>query len=233
MLLLFTTGELYGQYIVIDAIEIGGTSQSGSSNLPSASSFISSTRNPALFKTSIISEIEHPNAFRNEGFRIDFIFRLNKDQRHQFIAGFERASIESDLFLVTGSIQDTISVSTNYTARNEYFFLKSGYQFTYRPEKRLSLIVGGQINFGIPVSSKTEEEIFYREFNNEKLSFFGNQSASAGLTFPIGLRLKLYRNVSISLLSRTSFQYYRVDGTPVIATLNGVNLGLHFKLRDQ
>lgn len=234
--LLFTLGAYpisKAQVIAIDAIEIGSASQSGSSgNLPSVSSFISNTRNPALFRTSIASEIDHPNVFRKEGFQIDFIFSLNDDKRHQFIAGIERNSIESDLFLVNGSIQDTLSVSANYSVRNEYFFLKSGYQFTLRPDKKLSLIAGGQINFGIPVSSRTEEVIFYRELENEEFSFFGKQSATAGLSIPIGIRLKLFRNVSMSLLVKQTFQYYRIDGSPVIASLIGTNLGFYFKLRD-
>ncbi len=220
------------QFISIEAIEIGSTSQSGTSKLPAATTFISNTRNPALFRTSINSEIIHPDIHRKEGFRIDFIFRLKNDLRHQFVAGFERTIVESDLFSVDGTIQDTLSVAANYRTRNEFFLLKSGYQLTLRPEKRLSLIAGGQLNVGIPVSARTEEVVFYREFGSEELRFFGKQSASAGISIPFSVRLKVVRNISISLLITQSFQYYRIDGTPVFASMQGTNLGFHFRLRD-
>ncbi len=222
-----------GQNITLEAIEIGSVSQSGSGNLPSVDSFLLNTRSPALFRTSIISEVGQPNVFNKTGLRIDFIFSLERDNRHQFKAGIERAAIESDLYLVSGSIQDTLSVSANYKTRNEYFFLKSGYQFVHRPGKRFTLIAGGQLNFGIPVSSRTEELItINKEIGEEEYRFFGKQSASAGISIPVGIRFKLFRNVSMSMLIRQSFQYYRLDGTPLFTSMRGTNVGFHFKLRD-
>lgn len=235
ILFLFFLGisfQSHAQFISITAIEIGSTSQAGESKLPDVSSFISDTRNPSLFRTSINSELKRSGTYTKEGFRIDFIFKLKKNPSHQFVAGIETVDLTSDLFSVSGSIQDTLFVSSSYKTRNEYFFLKTGYNYVFRPEKRFSIITGGILNFGIPISSRTEELITFDEFGTDQFIFFGKQSASAGLAIPIGIRFKLFRNVSLSLLVKQSFQYYRMDGTPVLTSMIGTNLGLHFKLRD-
>ncbi len=206
--------------------------QTGESSLPSSSSFLNSTRNPALFRTTISNELSRDNSITRTGFRIDFLFKSTQNPKHQFVGGIETSSISYELYSLNGFFQDTLSATTRYESRNEYFFLKAGYNYVHTPDKKFTFLVGGILNFGIPVSAKTDEVILINEFGERTFDFFGKQAPSLGLTIPIGIRLKVLRNISFSLVSRQSFQYHRVDGTPLYSRFQGVNLGFHFRIRE-
>lgn len=224
--------QSYAQNIVIEAIEIGVVGQTGESNLPSSSSFLGSTKNPSLFRTTIASELSRDNSISKTGFRIDFFFKSTQNPKHQFLGGIETSSISYDLYSLNGFFQDTLTATTRYESRNEYFFLKAGYNYVHTPDKRFTFMLGGVLNFGIPVSAKTDEVILVNGQGERSFDFFGKQAPSLGLTVPIGIRLKVLRNISFSLVSRQSLQYHRVDGTPLYSRFQGVNLGFHFKIRE-
>ncbi len=92
-LLLFASGEVFAQRIVIDAIEISSSPLTGESKLSSYSGFLANTQNPALFRTQNSSELSRTNKTIKTGFEIDFIFRLKSKPTHQFITGFEASSL--------------------------------------------------------------------------------------------------------------------------------------------
>lgn len=223
------------QHISIDAIEIGFSPLKGESGLSSYSGFISNTRNPALFRTQNSSERSRKNETIKTGIEINFIFRNPKNYNHQFIAGFEASAFETDLYEISGTIEDSVSVKTFLTSKTEFFFLKGGYNYVRTPEKRFTLLAGGSANFGIPISAKTEEVITLSSdaFNTTRYSFFARQSPSIGLIFSLGFRLKVVNNVSFSLTTNPGFQYQKIDGNPVLTTFTGGNFNIHFKLRDR
>ena len=234
-LLSFSPVFVTAQHISIDAIEIGFSPLMGESVLSSYSGFISNTRNPALFRTQNSAERSRKNETIKTGFQINFIFRNQKKNTHQFVAGFEASAFETDLYEISGIIEDTISVNTFLTSKNEFFFLKGGYNYVRTPKRRFTLMAGGSANFGIPVSAKTEEVITLCSdmFNTTRYSFFGRQSPSVGLIFSLGFRLKVVNNFSFSLTTNPGFQYQKIDGNPLLTTFTGGNFNLHFKLRDR
>lgn len=234
-ILLFVDGELFAQHIVIDAIEVSTPTRVGKSKLPAYSSFIENTKNPVLFRTQRVAELSRTNRTTRNGFAIDFIFRLKSNPKHQFTGGFESTTFNSDLYELSGTFQDSLSVSTNLSSKMEFFFLKTGYNYVRTPEKRFTFMAGAILNFGIPVSAKTTEEIATSDFflDNQEFSFFAKQFASFGLNIPVGVRLKVIKNMSLSFIINPGFQYQRVDGNPVLTSFQGANFSFHFKLKER
>lgn len=234
-LLFFVSGEVVAQIIVIDAIELSIPTRTGDSKLPAFSNFIGNTKNPALFRTQNITELSRTNKTTKEGFEIAFIFRLTNNPKHQFIGGFEAASFNSDLYELTGIFQDSLSASTSLSTKNEFFFLKTGYNYVRTPEKRFTIMGGVLLNVGIPVSAKTTEVISINDdfFVEQEYSFFAKQSATFGLNIPLGIRFKVINNISFSFITSPGFQYQRIDGSPVLTTFQGANFSFHFKLREK
>ncbi len=234
-LLLFVSGEVFAQSIVIDAIEISSSPLTGESKLSSYSSFIENTRSPTLFRTQNSSELSRTNKTIKTGFEIDFIFRFVGKPKHQFVTGFEASSFDSDLYEISGTYQDSLSVSSFLNTKTEFFFLKGGYNYVHTPDKRFTFMAGGVINFGIPVSAKTEEVISLSSdsFDQTRFTFFAKQSPSFGLSFPLGFRFKIINNVSLSFTTSPGFQYQKIDGNPVFTSFKGANFSLHFKLRER
>lgn|GEM_PF-3493461 len=234
--ILFLSGELFAQIIVLDAIEISLPTQTGESKLPTYSDFNGNTKNPLLFRTKNISELSRSNETSKNAFSIDFIFRLKKSNRkHQFIAGFETATFTTDLYKLSGIFQDSLSASTSLRSKTEFFFLKSGYNYVHTPDNRFTFMAGGILNFGIPVSAKTSELITTSEslFMEQEYSFFAKQSASFGLSIPMGFRFKVIKNISISFTTNPGIQFQKIDGNPVFTTLQGATLSLYFKFRER
>lgn len=234
-LLLLLPSAIFAQSIVVDAIEINFPTSTGEAQLPTYSDFIGNTKNPILFRTQNISELSRNNSFVKTGFEIDFIFRLKNTPKHQFIGGFEAATINSDLYEISGLFQDSLTASTTLKTKTEYFFLKSGYNYVRTPSNKFTIMGGVLVNFGIPISAKTNELISTNDTSFEELeySFFAKQSASFGLNIPFGFRFKVINNFSLSFTINPGFQYLRIDGNPVFTTFQGANLSFHFKLREK
>ncbi len=234
-LMLFIPSELCAQIIVFDAIEISLPNQTGESTLPTYSNFNGNTKNPLLFRTKNISELSRSNETSKNAFSIDFIFHLKSSSKHQFIAGFEASSFTTDLYELSGTFQDSLSTSTSLRSKSEFFFLKSGYNYVHTPDNRFTFMAGGILNFGIPVSAKTSELITTTESLSieQEYSFFARQSASFGLSIPMGIRFKVIKNISLSFTTNPGFQFQKIDGNPVIITFQGASLSLYFKFRER
>ncbi|GAB5410149.1 MAG: hypothetical protein BalsKO_25140 [Balneolaceae bacterium] len=234
-LLFFTSGELLAQRIVIDAIELSIPTRTGDSKLPTYSNFIEKTKNPALFRTQNIDELSRTNSTSKNAFSIDFIFRLKNNAKHQFIGGFEAATFNSDLYELSGIFQDSLLASTSLSTKNEFFFLKTGYNYVRTPNKRFTFMGGILFNFGIPVSATTTEVISLNDafFIEQEYSFFAKQSATFGLNIPLGVRFKVINNISFSFTTNPGFQYQQIDGNPILTTFQGANFSFYFKLRER
>lgn len=234
-LLLFVASELSAQQIVIDAIEISFPNRTGTSKLPSYSNFIGNTKNPVLFRTQNIEELSRTNSTLKDAFSIDFIFQLKKNPKHQFVGGFEVSTFNSDLYELSGTFQDSLSASTSLSTKNEFFFLKTGYNYVRIPNKRFTIMGGVLLNFGIPVSAKTTEVISIDDtfLFEQEYSFFAKRSPSFGLNIPLGIRFKIINNISFSFTTNPGFQYQRIDGNPIFTTFKGANFSFHFKLRGK
>lgn len=233
--LLFASGEVFSQLIVLDAIELSFPNGSGESKLPSYSSFIGNTINPVLFRTQNVDELSRTNNTIKNAFSIDFIFRLKSNNKHQFIGGFEAASFNSDLYELSGIFQDSLSASTTLRTKNEFFFLKTGYNYIRTPNKRFTIMGGVLFNFGIPVSAKTTEAISINDdfIFEQEYDFFAKQTPSFGLNIPLGIRFKVINNISFSFTTNPGIQYQRIDGNPILTTFQGANFSFHFKLRER
>lgn len=231
LFLLIPSSTLFGQVIIIDAIEVNTSSLSGKGALPEFSNFISSTKNPSLFRTRDISNPTNESSARSTGVSIDFIFRSVNNPRHQFIAGFEAANMTTDLYELQGTFQDTIAVTSTYTSVSEHFFLRAGYNYVRAPQRKLTLMAGAVVRLGIPISSKTEESLSGIDLLDSEFSFFAKQSASIGLSVPLGFRFKVIKNLSMTFTSKPTFHYSGLDGTPHFMILRGTNLAFHFNLR--
>ncbi|MEQ9309424.1 MAG: hypothetical protein RLN90_08215 [Balneolaceae bacterium] len=235
LLLLFASGEVFSQLIVIDAIELSFPNRTGESKLPSFSSFIGNTKNPVLFRTQNVDELSRINSTTKNAFSIDFIFRLKSNNSHQFVGGFEAASFNSDLYELSGTFQDSLSVSTTLSTKNEFFLLKTGYNYIHTPYKRFTIMGGVLFNFGIPVSAKTTEVISVNDdfLFEQEYAFFAKQSPSFGLTIPLGIRFKVINNISFSFTTNPGFQYLRIDGNPFLTIFQGAHFSFHFKMREK
>lgn len=231
---LVISANVFAQRIVIEAIEISSLGLVGQSKLPTYSQFLSNTRDPVLFRTQEVSEIDRKNKAIKSGFNIDFIFRSKTNDRHQFITGFEASNVDIEMYEVSGKFMDSLAVSTSLNTRNEFFFLKAGYQYVRTPQKKFTFLVGATLNVGIPVSAKTDEIISGKNSSqdNFEFSYFSKQSASLGIVIPFGIRFKVVNNFSISLKANPTFHYQRLDGTGLVTSFQGSNLGFHFKIRD-
>lgn len=224
---------VYGQNTPVQAIEIGFSGTTGNAALPALSSFLNNTREPGLFRTENISDINKNEAITKNGFQIQFQLNDPKRPRIEWLAGIDYATVDYTLYEFSGTLSDTLNTTGTLTANNEYFFLHSGFHFVTKPESRFTWILGAYVNVGFPVSAKTEETIVGEDFQEYYYSFFGKRSVTTGITAPIGFRFKVINNFSLSLLTKPTLQYYRIDGSPVTAKLSSIDLGFHFKLRGR
>lgn len=223
---------LNAQTIEVKGIEIYGQNLSATDDLGVLSALIANTKNPAFFKTNGLVEFEEESRQYANGFTIDFQLMINENSSNEYIIGIHAGNIET-YFGTTASIQfDSLAANTSVLNKSEYFRLHAGYQRVFRTNKKLKFTVGGILNFGIPVSSITTQKI-NTEFFPETYQFFGKQSPLIGLSVPLSARLKLVRNVSISLTSRPTFTSHRADGNRSSTVFQGTHLSLHFRLRNQ
>ena len=225
------SSRIFAQLLKIEAIELTGVGLTANDDFGDYASFISKVRNPALFQSQLINQIDSLSTITNTGFSIDFIFSLVDKPFNEFIFGIQNGSVETELFKSLSFQSDSGFVSSDITNQSQYFTLKTGYRRIFRTDKKIKLLAGTTIQLGIPVSSKTTQT-FNREFVGEAYSFFGKQSVSFGLSIPYGLRFKLFRNVQVAFISKPTFFFQRVDGTPSSSLLRGTNLSFRFNIQS-
>ena len=122
--------------------------------------------------------------------------------------------------------------NSDITNNSQYFTLRSGYQRVFLADKRVRVVASTMLHIGIPVSSKTTQTIESNLIGGE-YDFFAKQSAYVGFSIPFGVRFKLFRNVNMSIMSRPTFLFQKVDGTSSTSLLRGTNISLQFKLRPK
>lgn len=193
--------------------------------------FIANTKEPLLFQTNFAETTRNSLELTYAGFDIDFVFRNDERAQNEYILGFGRAEVLSELFRVSGTLQDSISVNSSYEVSSEFFFLHGGYRRVFRPDERLSFYLGTSVKLGVPVASRTTEAIELQD-GNQEYEFFAKQHVSAMLTIPVAFQLKLFRNVSSSFVIQNGFVYQKLDGTHTFSRLSGLDLKINYRIRN-
>lgn len=222
------------QNIRAAAIELTVVGQSGETALPTLPAFISNTRNPDYFRVQDQALINRDGSFTKEGFSILFHFSDLRNEHFRWLAGFSYNDVHTNLYTFTNQETDSLSFDGRLDSRTELFFIHIGLHYETKPQARFTLIAGGLVQFGIPVSAKTTESL--TTGNNPyplNYGFYAKESLSAGLSIPIGIRFKVLHTFSISLLAKPGLYYSELDGNPVLNRFGGTNLGFHFKLRQK
>jgi len=232
ILFLCFSAQSKAQHLQIKAIEIYTSSQTANDELGGYSTFISKTRNPALFLSEATKDPAQDASITANGFTINFIFNEPKKPYNEYMVVIQSSSITTDLFENNTVQRDSIIGISSLQNSSQFFVLSGGYQRVFRHDKRLQLIVGSGVQLGIPVSANTTQT-FNSDFSGDENQFFAKQSVSAGLSFPIGIRLKAFRNVSLALIGRPTLFYHRVDGNPSTTFLRGTNLSFQFDIRKK
>jgi hypothetical protein len=223
-------GYLNAQSIKINAIELTAIGQIGDGDHGNYEYFVYNTRNPALFQSGLIDQPDKFGIIRNSGFAIDFIFNQDDEPVNEFILGIQSGSIETEIFKDLSFQDDSLTFNSDVTNISQFFTVRAGYHRVFRADKRIRLLAGTMLQFGVPVSSNTTQTVT-TDFFTDEYKFFAKQSVSVGYTISYGLRFTLFRNVHASLLSRPTFYFSRVDGSLSSSLLRGTNLSIQFKIR--
>jgi len=232
ILFLCFSAQSKAQHLQIKAIEVYTSSQTANDELGNYSGFISKTRNPALFLSEVTQDPAQDAAITANGFTINFIINQPEKPYNEYMVRIQSSSITTDLFENNTVQRDSIIGISSLQNSSQFFVLSGGYQRVFRNDKRLQLIIGSSIQLGIPVSANTTQT-FNSDFSGDENQFFAKQSVTAGLSFPIGIRLKAFRNVSLALIGRPTLFYHRVDGNPSTTFLRGTNLSFQFDIRKK
>lgn len=219
------------QSIKIDAIEITIVGETAEDDFGDYSRFVAKTRNPALFQSVLENEIDQNGTINRTGFSIDFIFSQISKPQNEFILGFQAGSVTNDLYTGLTFESDSASISGDITNQSQFFDLKAGYRRIFRMDKKIKVLVGANLQLGIPVSSNTTQT-FNNPFFGDEYKFFAKQHVNVGLALNYGIRFKLFRNVYGAFVSRPTLFFQQVDGTPSSSILRGTNLSFQFKIRS-
>ena len=225
-------GIICAQSLKIDAIEFVTIGQIGDEDFGGYESFISKVKNPALFESGIVNQPNKIGIISSTGFAIDFVFVQADMPANEFILGIQSGTIESEVFQELSFQGDSNLVSSDITNTSQFFTIRSGYQRVFRYDKRIKILTGTTLLLGVPVSSNTTQTLTI-DFFPQEYKFFAKQSASVGLSITYGIRFKLFRNVHTAFISRPTFYFTRVDGSPTSSLLRGTNLSFQFKIRSK
>lgn len=229
-ILFVSSATILAQSIQIEAIEFTFVGRTAENDFGEFDSFVSKVREPSLFQSKLVEQIDQNGIITTSGFAIDFVFSGMENPNNEFVFGIQTGSVESEIFQSLTVLRDTLTEISDISNSSQVFTLKAGYQRIFRDKKRLKLILGTSYQLGIPVSAKTTQT-FDDEFFGEEYTFFAKQHASFGISAVYGIRFKLFRNVSASFLSRPGLYWQQVDGTPTANLLRGTNLSFRFKIK--
>ena len=218
------TSTGHAQRVRLEGITVQFTNHSGTSSLPSQTSFINNTREPALFRTAALIPVAADGNTTASGFAINFDLTPIEQPRHVFNVGFSQYRLETALYFQPEGTPFIVESS------NEYFLLRAGYRYRLRPQRRLSLSAGPMIEYGFPISATTSESIG-SSFADGGTEFFAREAGLWMFSVPFVLRIKLAGAVALKLDSRPAFLLTRLDGTGIKTFMQGGSLAFQFRLR--